>query len=64
MGAQHDNDPQGYEELIPCADDQICGTSPYYRRPIICMVDPAYAGKAQPHNRKSEVKVFGLNAQV
>ena len=57
-------DPQVYEELVPCSDGQICGTAPYYRRPCICMVDPACSGKAQPYHWKYEVKVLGSNAQV
>ena len=64
MGAQHNNNPQGYEELITCAYGQICGASLYFRQPIICMVDPACAGEAQPHHWKSEVKVLGSNSQV
>ena len=47
MGAQHDNYPQGYEELIPFEDGRICGTAPYFRRPRIFMMDPSCAGKAQ-----------------
>ena len=64
MVAQHENDPQGYEELIPCTDGIICGTAPYFRRSSICMVYPACAGKAQPHHWNSEVKLLGSNAQV
>ena len=64
MVAQHENDPQVYEELIPCAYGRICGTALYYRRPFICMVDPACDGEAQPHHWKAEVEVLGLNAQV
>ena len=62
MVAQHENGSQGYEELIPCADGQICGTLPYYRQPIMCMVDMACAVEAQPHHWKSDVKVLGSNA--
>ena len=57
-------DPQGYEELISCTDFWICGTVPYCMQPLICMMDPACAGKAQTRHRKAEVKVLGLNAQV
>ena len=64
MGAQHDNNPEGYEELVPCVDGRICSTAPYFRQPRICMVDTACAGKAQPYHWKSEVKVLGSNAQV
>ena len=52
------DDPQGYEELIPYTDGQICGTVPYFRRPFICMVDLVYAGEAQPHHWKSDAKVL------
>ena len=57
-------DPQGYEELVPCVDGRICGTSPYCRRPRICIVDPVCAGEVQLHHLKAEVKVLVSNAQV
>ena len=64
MVAQHENDPQGYEEIIPYSDVQICGTGPYFRQPSICMVDQECAGKAQPHHWKAEFKLLGSKAQV
>ena len=57
-------DPKGYEELIPCAYGIIYGRASYCRRPRICMVDPACAGKAQLHHWKTEVRLLGSNAQV
>ena len=44
--------PQGYEEIISCTDVIICGTAPYCRRPYICMVDTACAGKTRPYHGK------------
>ena len=57
-------DPQGYEELIPCADGRLFGTVSYCMRPCIYMVDLARAGKAQLYYWKAEVIVLGFNAQV